>query len=283
MAPAHDDQSTFYAAASPTSDLSRHATVLPDRLETDDDAARTSCNVVIHVAAVGKMRPAPAADRFEDLNVRSAARIVDRVLALKDEPLATMRDPSERMIGNCYHIALLTCSLLRHVGVPARTRGGFASYLDPGKFTDHWVVEVREDQRWRRFDPDGGIDLDTDTRRLFLTGGEAWKACRDGRHDPDIFGFEDARGWWFIRNNVVRDFAALCKVELLPWDFWGLMVGQDSDRPDELIDELAKMCAADDAWSRRRDRFESDPLLNPNGRVLVFRGGMNEVPLPATW
>ena len=281
--PAPDDQSAFYAAASPTSDVSRHEGVLPDGVDTVEDAARTTCNVVIHVAGVGRIRPRPAKDRFDDLNVRSAARIVDRVLALKDDPLATTRGPGERMIGNCYHIALLTCSLLRHFGVSARTRGGFASYLEQGKFTDHWVVEVREDGRWRRFDPDGGIDFGTDARRMFLTGGEGWKACRDGRHDPDIVGFEDSRGWWFIRNNVVRDFAALCKVELLPWDFWGLMVGQDSDRPDELIDELAEMCADDDAWAARRDRFETDPLLNPSGRVLVFRGGMNEVALPAVW
>jgi hypothetical protein len=139
------------------------------------------------------------------------------------------------------------------------------------------------EQRWHRFDPDGGIDFDADARRRFMSGGEAWLACRAGEFDPELFGFEDARGWWFIRNNVVRDFAALCKVELLPWDFWGLMVGQDTDRPDDLIDEYASMCADDDALSSRNERFVHDPLINPNGRVLVFRGGMTEVELPARW
>jgi hypothetical protein len=277
-----DDQSAFYAEPSPTSDLSRHTALLPGRVESIADASSSACNAVLHVAGVTSSMKL-AGERFEDLNARSAARIVDRVIALKSDPLDVKRAPSERMIGNCYHIALLTCSLMRHFGVPARTRGGFASYLEAGRFTDHWVCEVRREGRWHRFDPDGRIDLDTDRRRSFMTGGEAWVACRDGRFDPELFGFEESRGWWFIRNNVVRDFAALCKVELLPWDFWGLMVGQDSDRPDELIDELSAMCGDDAAWRDRDERFASDPLVNPNGQVVVFRGGMTEVTLPTTW
>lgn len=278
-----NDEWAFYAEPSPTSDLSRHAALLSDDIQTIEDGARTACSVVLHIAAVSRLRLKLTDERLEDLGVRSAARIVDRVIALRDAPLNIMREPRDRMIGNCYHIALLTCALLRHFGIPARTRGGFASYLHAGKFTDHWVCEVRDVGRWRRFDPDGSIDFDSDPKRSFLTGGEAWSACRDGDFDPELFGFEEARGWWFIRNNVVRDFAALCKVELLPWDFWGLMVGQDSDRRDELIDELASMCGHDAAWRDRYERFASDPLIDPKGHVFVFRGGMTQVSLPSTW
>ena len=44
--------------------------------------------------------------------------------------------------------------------------------------------------------------------------------CRAGQANPDLFGVFDMHGMWFIRGNVVRDLAALNKVELLPWDCW---------------------------------------------------------------
>jgi transglutaminase-like putative cysteine protease len=276
-------QDAFYASPSPTSDLSRHAAAVAYELRTTAEAARTACNVVLHVAASGRSGVRLTEERLAGLDVRSAARIVDHVLARKNAPLTVRRQPRERMIGNCHHISLLTCALLRAAGKPVRARVGFASYLEPGKWTDHWVCEVFRDGGWKRFDPDGGLELDGRPNELFLSASEAWAMCRSGDADPERFGFEDARGWWFVRNNVVRDFAALCKVELLPWDFWGLMVGQDSDRPDELIDELAEQCLDDEAWEVRVRRYADDPLVNPRGRVFVFRGGAQEIVLPDIW
>ncbi len=250
---------------------------------TAEDAGRTARNAILHVAGAHRYRSKLSEDRFAGLDVRSAARIVDHVLGLRDEPLTVKRQPLERMIGNCYHIALFTCALLRSAGVAARARVGFASYLERSKWTDHWICEVRDEGGWRRFDPDGAISFGSASAQRFLSAGEAWTTCRSGDAEPELFGIDDSRGWWMIRNNVVRDFAALCKVELLPWDWWGLMVGQDADRPDELIDELSAMCADDAAWTERCRRFADDPLLNPGGRVFVFRGGTREDELPDEW
>ena len=44
------------------------------------------------------------------------------------------------------------------------------------------------------------------------------------------FGIMDIQGLWFIAHNVLLDFAALNKVEMLPWDDWGPMV-QPSEAP----------------------------------------------------
>jgi hypothetical protein len=277
------DEGAFYSLPSPTSDLARHAANIDGWDATWDEAARVACNAVLHVAAVARLDVNLDEVRIGELDIRSAARIVDRVLELNPSPLPAERQPVERMIGNCHHISLLTCALLRHRGIPTRARAGFASYLDPGRWTDHWVCEVLQEGSWRRFDPDGSIDLSEPAGRRFLSGGEAWIACRAGNDDPNLFGFEDSRGWWFIRNNVVRDFAALCKVELLPWDWWGLMVGVDEDRPDALIDELASSCVDQAAWDERARRIQGDPRLNPGGKVFVFRGGQAEVELPAVW
>jgi transglutaminase superfamily protein len=268
----------FYAVASPTSDLRRHASVLGEPVGDANAVGAMVRSVVLHAAGASPYEFPP--ERWDDVSTRSAAHIIDRVLAIEPGPLSTPRRPEDRMIGNCYHQALLTCALLRYAGVAARARAGFADYLEQGKWTDHWICEVGGDGPWQRFDADLGRYL---ADGAFLTGGEAWAKCRGGDADPDIFGFEDARGWWFVRNNVVRDFAALCKVELLPWDFWGLMVGQDADRPDELIDELVAQCAEDSAWRARIERFEQDDRINPRSKVIVFRGGMSETSLPSNW
>lgn len=53
--------------------------------------------------------------------------------------------------------------------------------------------------------------------------GEAWRLCRAGQADPDLFGIFDLQGLWFIRGNVVRDLAPLNKMELLTWDCWGVI------------------------------------------------------------
>ena len=44
---------------------------------------------------------------------------------------------------------------------------------------------------------------------------------------PDQFGIFDWHGQWFVQDNLVRDFLSLNKIELLPWDGWGLMAGPE--------------------------------------------------------
>ena len=51
------------------------------------------------------------------------------------------------------------------------------------------------------FDP---VDV---PRTEFVVAGEAWQRCRSGRADPNSFGIMALRGSWFVRGNVVREFA----------------------------------------------------------------------------
>lgn len=272
------DRPGYYAAPSPTSDLSRHGALVP-RVGVGDVTA-TVQGLTLHIAGATRLGLDLPADRWRDIHVRSAARIVDRILAIDDRPLDEKRPPARRMIGNCHHASLLAVALLRHAGVPARCRVGFAAYLELGMQTDHWVVEVLDEDAWRRLDPDrngGSADGFTDACT-------AWRACRAGEADPQLHGINDVRGWSFIRSNVVRDLAAMCKVELLPWDFWGLMLRPSAERLPELIDELALL--DDDArFDERTDRFVADPLLNP-GRSTVseyITGEEIVIDLPDAW
>src|SRR5207244_3443971 len=45
-------------------------------------------------------------------------------------------------------------------------------------------------------------------------------------------------GWSYIRNKLIQDFAALNKMEMLPWDCWGMML---NDPSDDFINDIKKM------------------------------------------
>ena len=126
-------------------------------------------------------------------------------------------------------------TMLRAKGVPARSRCGFAAYFNPPNFEDHWVCEYwdAQDRRWRLADPQiddvwrRRLNIGFDTldlpRTQFLTASEAWRRCRSGEADEQQFGisFAGLRGLWFVAGSLVRDMAALNKMEMAPWDVWG--------------------------------------------------------------
>ena len=190
------------------------------------------------------------------------------------------------MIGNCRQFTTLTCALLRSRGIPARARCGFARYFEPGKYIDHWVVEFLEatDGRWVRFDSQLDavqqklLKLAFDTEDLppqeFLSAAEAWQRCRHGETDASRFGILDMWGSWFVGNNVVRDLAALNKMELLPWDTWGRMtVGSDPDAGGvRLLDEVAEVVVSE-RFAAVRNLYESDETLRVPDTVYDARFG----------
>jgi hypothetical protein len=68
--------------------------------------------------------------------------LLDRAVALDSRSLAIARSPERRVIGCCREFATLFCAILRHKGIPARSRCGFATYFaDPGTYEDHWICE----------------------------------------------------------------------------------------------------------------------------------------------
>ena len=130
-----------------------------------------------------------------------------------------------------------------------------------------------------------GIDFDTldVPRNKFIVGGKAWHMCRQGEADPNDFGIFDMRGLWFIRGNLARDIAALNKVELLPWDSWGLADCQDQDLTSDDLQLLDKLALAtmdaqtDDAFVR--ELYQDSRLQVPAVIKSYTEEGVVEVKL----
>nr|MDE0499945.1 transglutaminase-like domain-containing protein [bacterium] len=216
-------------------------------------------NLLLHREWAGAYGVDADAVRVEEQNLRTASEVLARAMELREDPVPVTRAPRERVVSICRHFALLHTAFLRFRGIPARVRCGFGGYFDAEKWYDHWITERWEDGRWVRDDPQmdgvqaGILGLDFDPHHQppghFLTGGEAWMAARRGEVDPAVFGIYDMWGLGFIAGNVVNDFACLNKVEMLPWDSWGMM--RDPRRPPskaamKVLDDVAALAVADD-------------------------------------
>jgi hypothetical protein len=215
-------------------------------------------------------------ERDEEGNLRPATELIRVLSGLDPSPLDAPRKPEHRVVGTCRHFAVLACALLRFRDIPARARCGFASYFVAGKHVDHWVTEYFDGKqgRWVRIDPEIlGSDLVARPGDLapgeFLTGGEAWQLYRSGKADAANFGVHDVDDAWGpaeIRGNAVRDLAALNKVEMLPWDEWGVLPGSYAGTAgpafDELIDTVAQACAAGDL-AALGELYQRDGLAVP--------------------
>lgn len=197
--------------------------------------------------------------RFATNQIRPADALVQAILALDPAPLNVACPPERRLVGTCRHFAVLSCALLRHRGIAARVRCGFATYFQPSQGLDHWITEYRDQRsaQWVRIDSEilGGTVLDRPESLAegeFLSGGEAWQAFRRGEIDASQFGVYGSENWGpaEIRGNAVKDLAALNKIESLPWDEWGRMTdaydGKTDAVYDDLLDALASTCAAAD-------------------------------------
>lgn len=198
-------------------------------------------------------------DRHDERSIRGASDVLRRLLELDGAPIDEPRRPDRRVVGTCRHFALLSCAFLRHRGIPARARCGFAGYFVADKYVDHWVTEYLDASgRWVRVDSEilgfAYVDHPEDLRPgEFLTGGEAWAFLGESGADPADFGVHGVPHAWGIgevRGNAIRDLAALNKVEMLPWDEWGRMDasyrGDTGPEFDALIGSVAGACSSDD-------------------------------------
>ena len=217
----------------------------------------------------------------DDGHLRPIAQMLTRIHQLDSRPLTNARDVAHRLPSVCRHFSLMLSAMLQYQGIPARPRCGFGAYFTPGKFEDHWVCEYwnADESRWILVDAQldaiqrKALNIDfnpLDTpRNKFIIAGDAWQMCRSGLADPGAFGLTHVhlQGLWFIAGNVVRDLASLNKMELLPWDGWGLMDMNDdaiTDEKKKFLDHVAALTlAGEDKFGEVRAIYNDDRLRVP--------------------
>ena len=226
------------------------------------------------------------------------ADLLDKALELDPSNLAIPRHPRSRVIACCREFATLMCALLRAKGIPARSRCGFAVYFGwSHQYEDHWICEYWNGERWVMADPQldpfqqsflAAWSLDpvrsdpTNRQKImqfnprdlkpgeFISAGQAWKLCREGQETPANFGIscpirpewgiDSLHGLWFVRGQLLRDFASLNKVETVPylvrickgldWQPWRLVGAKDHELTESdllLLDEIAELTTDIDA------------------------------------
>ena len=252
--------------------------------------------VMIHIFWAERYGLKLSDERKNEVQIRSVARKLARIVGLDARPLTEARALDQKLVGNCRDFTVLLAVMLQHQGVPARARCGFGAYFKPNHFEDHWVCEYwnATQSRWIlvdaqldafqrdalkiQFDP---LDVPRDQ---FIVGGKAWQMCRTGQANPDAFGIHDMHGLWFVRGDFIRDVAALNKMELLPWDSWGLIERGDKDvTADELafLDRVAALTTDDvPEFDAVRALYEGDERLRvPPVITTYLSGGAQKIEL----
>lgn len=240
--------------------------VLVDRLPTDPDGLGAVVRgLLVHNYQAQVLGLELPPERMADMQTVGAEGILDNVVRLDPGPLTAERPVERRMVGFCYHFALLHCALLRQAGTPARIRCGFAGYFEPGRWIDHWVVDWWDGHGWRRSDPQTGRgDLSGED---FQDGVTAWRAVRAAPGHADSYGVGEMWGWDELRGTLINDVAALNKVEVSGWHWCERLrvepIAEPHEELDAALDVLARLAAEAASINELSAAYELYPDVQP--------------------
>lgn len=262
---------TYYATQSPITDPKQYAHLYEELPHRVDDVSRVVQGLVLHYFG-DKWQYNYPPERTAEIDTRYISAILERILELDARPLVDPRLPDARIVGCCRDYTALAVSILRHAGVPARSRHGFADYFEAGYYMDHVVVQFWNGEAWQLCDSQidqryFNVNVHDVPRDRFIVGGQAWQMCRAGKADPDLFGLGSVmpiKGWSFIRSRMMQDLAALNKTEMLCWEEWTLDGPQEqlSESDLALLDHVAAVTQQGDAgFAEVRRLFTEDERL----------------------
>ncbi len=261
----------YYASQSPITDPAQHSHLYDELPHDVEGVSQVVQGLILHYFGDKWLYNYPP-ERMEEIDTRYVPAILDVILEMDARSLGEPRSPDTRFIGCCRDFTALAVSMLRHAGVPARSRHGFADYFEHGYYMDHVVVEFWNGSRWQlcdsQIDPQYfRLPVRDVPRDRFIVGGQAWQMCRAGKADPELFGLGSVvpiKGWSFIRGRMMQDLAALNKTEMLCWDYWTLDQPQEqlSESDLALLDHVAEVTQQGDAgFAEVRRLFTGEPRL----------------------
>ncbi len=268
---------SFYASQGVMTDPGPYASLF-DALPTELNSLTSVVQgLLVHPFTTGLYDVELTKIQKKEVNIRPVREMLRLMESLDDRPLTVPRPANERVVGNCRDHAVLFCAMLRHQGVPARVRVGFATYFGSDMHFDHWVTECWNTSlnRWVLIDPQideiqrkaNHITFDTTdmSSEQFITAGLAWQQIRLGKAKSGMFGHNrHLRGVGYVRGSLVQELASLNKVEVLPWDLWWDLASRSEDlinsEDRDLLDRLADLTLEpDQKFAELRSAYEDDP------------------------
>jgi hypothetical protein len=272
----HEEMLNFYSAPGIFTEIDGFKSALEPLQNDVASVVKFVQGLLVHEAFSPAYGLSISPQRAEEKQIHAARRILVQATQLDGSRLTQTRTAAKRVVGVCRHFVTLFTAVLRSRGIPCRARCGFANYFTKSKHVDHWVAEYwkEESARWVLVDVQVddlqrtmfGIDFDTlDTPRdRFLVGGDAWQACRNGA-DPMNFGIAGTPIWGLLEvyGDIFQDLAALQKIELLPWGWYGLAKDKSGMDETNLIDRLASVSSRADgsALDELRELLAQDSRL----------------------
>jgi excinuclease ABC subunit A len=270
----------YYATQGIMSDPGRYTYLYKDLPDSPSELAGVVMGLLLHKQSATYNNITISSAQRTEQHLRSIEERLGRMVEIEPSPLTISREPQLRQVGVCRDFALLFVSMLRHKGIPARIRVGFAKYLDPKgpMFIDHWIAEYWDvsQNRWILTDP--GIDhitretleistnlSDLHHNRDFFPAGSAWKLCRSGKFKSSLFRYSDRwKGMPCIRGNLLHDFQTLNKLELGLMDFWDKLSYKSetslSIEDKNLLDNIATLTSeVDTGLDELRELFDDLP------------------------
>ena len=285
---------SFYSTQSPFSDPGEFGYLYQDFPDSIEQLCEIVHGLIVNPCDTEKLYGFSITDEqyTNEVNLHNIKDILEKIVSDNPSPLTVSRVPEKRLAGLCRHFALLLVSILRYKGIPARVRCGFETYYKEGVPLDHWVAEYwdKEQKAWQLVDPEIGDEEIKASNMIatlinipegeYLTAGEVWQLCRTGKADPDQFQapVPGVKGWWFIRANVLKDFYALNKIELVPWDYTEFADKQFGNLSElnseeiELFDCLAEITSEKENinFTQLRNLYLNDPKLQVGKEVSSY-------------
>ena len=270
----------YYRTQSSITDPGPYAELFDQLPGSPVDLIESIHGLIIHKLVAEAYHVSLSQNQQSEQHLRTIKQILQRIQDLDSAPLTETRRPEERLVGMCRDFAVLLTSMLRHTGIPARMRVGFASYLDPQGVMkyDHWITEYWYEKEARWILADAQIDdiqrqsfqinidvTDLKYDRDFYLAGSAWQKARVGEIKSSYFRFSgNWKGFPCIRGNLLHDFQSLNKIELNPgdsWDNFAMKADRDLSIDDKaLLDQIAVLTLnGDHCFDELRNQYDSMP------------------------
>ena len=182
----HDELLDYYTAPGPFTNVGAFANqidALPSGVAT---IAKFVQGLLIHEAFAPAYGVALSPERRAEKQLHGAEAMLACATRIDERPLTEGRPPARTGRGGLRHFATLFVAFLRHQGIPARARVGFANYFQPGKNLDHWVGEYWNagERRWVLVD----AQVDEHQAKFYRQTSTGWMCRATASASPAMRG-----------------------------------------------------------------------------------------------